>query len=160
MIYVVEVPEEGKPFAWFAFEEEDLARKVQNTKNREGWTIFESATPRGLLEAKGKTPETPGAESDHGDIFELAKTHGWDTALYRADYLLGQGKYQTESVEKFEACFAAVKHDLKTCRMYLSDEVAAAELYRDPLFDGREGFYAHMALREQLIAMEVISDDL
>jgi hypothetical protein len=89
-----------------------------------------------------------------------ARGYGWDTPLYRADYLLGRGVYQAEPVAEFEACFAAIKHDLKTCRMYLSDAEAAAELYRDPLYAGREGFFAHMALREQLIAMEVISDDL
>ena len=90
----------------------------------------------------------------------LAASNGWDTVLYRADYLLGQGRYRLELVAEAAACRAAVKHDLKTCRIYPSDEEAAAELYRDPLYAGREGFAAHMALREQLIAMEVISDEL
>jgi len=29
-----------------------------------------------------------------------------------------------------------------------------------PLYAGSEGFYAHMALRDQLIALEALSDDL
>ena len=33
-------------------------------------------------------------------------------------------------------------------------------LHSDPLYAGREGFYAHMALRDQLIALEVLSDDM
>ena len=160
MIYVVEVPAEGKARVWFAFDEEDLARKVYASKQREAWVIFESATPRQSLEAHGKMPATQGAAEEHADIFKLADAYGWDVVLYRADYLLGHGRYQTEPVAEVAACLAAVKHDLKTCRIYPSDEVAATELYRDPLFGGREGFVAHMALREQLIAMEVISDDL
>ena len=164
MIYVVEVPTEGRARAWFAFEQDDLARKVHATKKREGWTLFESATPRQLLAVHGKKPETQGAPEAHADIFKLADTYGWDIPLYRADYLLGQGSYQAEPVAEpvaeVDACFAAVKHGLKTCRMYLSDEEAASELYRDPIYEGRENFFTHMALREQLIAMEVISDDL
>jgi len=160
MIYVVEVPTEGRARAWFAFEQKDLARKVHATRKREGWTIFETTTPRQLLEVHGKTPETPGAAEEHAEIFQLADTNGWDTTLYRADYLCGQLQYRTEPVAELDACFAAIKHDLKTCRMYLSNEEAATELYRDPIYGGREGFFTHMALREQLISMEVISDDL
>jgi hypothetical protein len=160
MIYVVEVAVTGKAQAWFAFEEQDLARKVRASRERQGWTIFETGSPRQLLETHGRTPDSPGAAEQHDEVFRLAARHGWDAVLYRADYLLEQGVYQAEPVTEIEACFAAIKHDLKTCRMYLSDAEAAAELYRDPLYAGREGFFAHMALREQLIAMEVISDDL
>lgn len=160
MIYVVEVPPEGKARAWFAFEPEDLVRKVHASKQREGWTIFETTSPRQLLAAHGKRPENHGAAEEHAEVFKLAASYGWDGMLYRADYLLGQGVYQMEPVAEFAACFAAIEHDLKTCRIYLSDGQAAEELYRDPLYAGREGFIAHMALREQLIAMEVISDDL
>lgn len=160
MIYVVEVPWEGRARAWFAFGGADLARKVHASKRRDGWTIFETTSPRQLLEAYGKTPESPDAAQEHVELFKLAAAHGWDTKLYRADYLLGQGMYRSEPVAELNACLAAIEYDLKTCRIYLSDADAAAELYRDPLYDGREGFFAHMALREQLIAMEVISDDL
>jgi hypothetical protein len=44
--------------------------------------------------------------------------------------------------------------------VYPDDETALDALYRDPLYHGRDGFYAHMALREQLIALEVLADDL
>ena len=43
--------------------------------------------------------------------------------------------------------------------MYPHDETALDALYRDPLYQGRAGFYAHMALQEQLIALEVPADD-
>ena len=160
MIYVVEVPSPGKANAWFAFDQGDFVGKVRTAKATDDWTIFASTTPRQLLELTGDIPDSSTAREAYAWIFKLAEEHGWDTALYRADYLLSHGLFQAEPVAEFEACVAAIAHDLHACRVYLSDEAASAALYRDPLFDGREGFHAHMALREQLIALEVISDEL
>ena len=160
MIYVVEIPHEARARAWFAFDQQDFARKVRAAREPGDWTLFTASTPRQLLEATGIAEETPVARGEYPEIFELADLHGWDTVLCRADYLLGHGVYQLDPVSEFEACVGAVAHDLRACRVYLSDEAATSALYRDPLYDGREGFHAHMALREQLIAMEVISDDL
>ena len=159
MIYVVEFPHQARPSAWFAFEKEDFARKVR-AKRAGDRVIFAAETPRRQLEATGHTPDSPEARSAQAGIFELAEAHGWDTPLYRADYLLGDGIYQAEPVSEFDAHVVAIAHGLQTCRIYLSDEAATNALYRDPLYDGREGLYAHLALREQLIALEVISDDL
>lgn len=46
------------------------------------------------------------------------------------------------------------------CRVHLTDEQAIAALQRDPLYDPNEGFGAHMALRERLIAMEAMEEDI
>lgn len=160
MIYVVEIPHEGRPSAWFAFDEDDLARKVRSARETGEHTVFAALSPRQRLEANGLTPESPDARTRHPDVFDDADRHGWDTVLYRADYLLSPGIWQVEPVSELEACAAALAHERKTCRVYLSDNAAVAALYGDPLYNGREGFYAHMALREQLIAMEAMSDDL
>jgi hypothetical protein len=160
MIYVVEVTSPAKANAWFAFDREDFSRKVRAAKEREGRVIFTVTSPRRLLEAAGFTPESPEAGASHGPIFELAEKHGWDTELYRADALLGEGIYEFEPVSEFEACVAALAEGLEACRIYLSDESATNALYGDPFYQGREGFPAHMALRDQLIALEVISDDM
>ena len=96
----------------------------------------------------------------HADLFELARNHGWDTPLYRADHVFGQGVWQAEAVDEFEACVDTLAHDLKTCRVHLSDELAIGALQSDPLYDKYQGFYAHMALREQLVAMDALEDDL
>ncbi|WP_367025743.1 hypothetical protein ABZN20_14835 [Methylococcus sp. ANG] len=160
MIYVVEVPSPGKANAWFAFDREDFSRKVRAAKEQDGRVIFAVTSPRRLLEAAGLTPESPEAGASHGPILELAEKHGWDTELYRADDLLGEGVYDSEPVSEFEACVAALADGLEGCRVYLSDQSAMNALYGDPFYQGREGFPAHMALREQLIAMEVISDDM
>lgn len=160
MIYVVEFPHQGRAHAWFAFNRDDFVRKVQATRAREGWVIFEALSGRERLAACGMTPDTPNAAQTHADLFALANTHGWDTPLYRADHVFGQGVLQAEPVEEFDASVGALVQDLKTCRVHLSDEQAIAALQREPLYDPDEGFYAHMALRQQLIAMDAMEEDI
>jgi hypothetical protein len=159
MIYVVEFPHQGNPRAWFAFDKEDLVRKV-HARHTEERVIFGTATPRQLLAATGHSPESAPARTEQTAIFALGETHGWDKTLYRADYLLGDGVYDAEPFSEFEACVAAIAAGLNLCRVYMSDGAATAALYGDPLYSADDGFHAHMALREQLIAMEVIADDL
>ena len=160
MLYIVEFPHQGRPHAWFAFNRDDLVRKVRATRAREGWVIFEALSARERLAARGMTPDTSNAAQAHAELFALANTHGWDTRLYRADHVLGQGVLQVEPVDEFEACVGALAQNLKTCRIHLSDEQAIAALQRDPLYDPDEGFYAHMALRQQLIAMDAMEEDI
>ncbi|MDV3242710.1 MAG: hypothetical protein LOY00_13230 [Methylocaldum sp.] len=160
MIYIVEIPHEGRASAWFAFDRDDFVRKVRAAKESGDTTVFAALSPRQRLEAASLAPASPGARAAQPAVFDDADRHGWDTVLYRADFLLSPGLWQAEPVSELEACAAAVAHERKACRVYLSDNAAVAALYGDPLYNGREGFYAHMALREQLIAMEAISDDL
>lgn len=158
MIYVVEFPHAGRAHAWFAFDRDDFVRKVRATRAREDWVVFEALSARERVAACGT--DTPDAAQAHADLFELARTHGWDAPLYRADPLLGPGALQADPVDAFDACVAALAHDLQACRVHLSDEQAIAALQRDPLYDPDEGFYAHMALREQLIAMDAMEEDI
>ncbi|MHB1144465.1 MAG: hypothetical protein ACYCZS_06140 [Thiobacillus sp.] len=158
MIYIVEFPHQGRAHAWFAFNRDDFVRKVQATRAREGWVIYEALSVRECLAACGT--DTLDEAQTHAGLLDLAHAHGWDALLYRADPLLGQGVLQAEPVDAFDACVAALAHDLKTCRVHLSDEQAIAALQRDPLYDPDEGFYAHMALREQLIAMDAMEEDI
>jgi len=160
MIYIVEFPHQGRAHAWFAFNRDDFVRKVRATREREDWIVFEALSARERLAACGMQPETPDAAQAHADLFELARAHGWNAPLYRADHVLGQGVLQAEPVDAFEACVAALAQDIKTCRVHLTDEQAIAALQRDPLYDPKEGFYAHMALRQQLIAMDAMEEDI
>ncbi len=160
MIYVVEIPHEGRPSAWFAFNADDFERKVRAARAKDGRTIFAAQTPREQLVALGFEPEAAEAPAAAPEIFALAEQHGWDMPLYRADYYLEPGVWEAEPVEVLEAYAAAAAEGLEACRIYLTDQAAEAALYKDPLYQGREGFYAHIALREQLIAMEAIADDL
>lgn len=160
MIYVVEIPRESRPLAWFAFDLEDLGRKIVAAKAEDSRTVYAELTPREQLEDAGLVPESPGAAEAQPEIFALAEQHGWDTPLYRADYLLAPGTWRAEPVDMLDAHVAAVGDGREACRVYLTDKSAETALYTDPLYQGRDGFYAHMALREQLIAMEAISDDL
>jgi len=104
MIYIVEIPHQKRPHAWFAFSRDDFVLKVR-------------------------------------------ATHGQDVCPAGA-------------VNEFEDCVDALARDLKECRVYLSDELAIGALQSDPLYDKYQGFYAHMALREQLVAMDALEDDL
>ena len=111
MIYTVEVPSPGKANAWFAFDQGDFVGKVHAAKATDDWTIYATTTPRQQLELIGDTAESSAAREAYAWIFKLAEEHGWDTLLYRADYLLSHGLFQTEPVSEFEACVAAVAHD-------------------------------------------------
>lgn len=155
MIHVVEVPWEGRPLAWFAFDEGDLIGKIRVRRADAGQCIHAVASARELLATSGAAPD---ASPDW--IAELAARYGWDTPLYRADALLEPGVYQPEPVNALHAHLAALAGPLQSCRLHPSDESALEALYGDPLYQGRAGFYPHMALREQLIALEVLADDL
>lgn len=159
MIYVIELPKDARPRGWFAFDAADFKRKVKANMKGEG-VIYESTSPGKLLADAGYSPELEESKSSCSSIWQLAEQHGWETPLYRADFLLENTAYQTEELSELDAYAAAIAANLEACRVYLSDNAAVNALYQDPLYQGREGFYAHMALREQLIAMEVISDDL
>lgn len=88
MIYVLEMPEAAEPRAWFAFDAQDLQRKLE--------------------------------ESDAAALFARGR-----------------------------------------CRVYRDESAALAAFERaaDPAWQG-EGWRARWALREQLIALEVLADDL
>lgn len=160
MIFTLEIPHQGKPGCWFAFNEDDFIRKVLSAGRIADAVIFSANTAREMLAARGWVPNSPIPAARHENFLELATLHGLDAPLYRADYLLAPGHYQVEPVSKFVAYVAAAARDLKACRVYYDEERAMDALYNDPLLSGEQGFYAHMALRAQLTALEVLSDDL
>ncbi|MFZ2629645.1 MAG: hypothetical protein WAX67_12305 [Rugosibacter sp.] len=45
---------------------------------------------------------------------------------------------------------------MKLCRVYWSDSEATAALEGEPLFENKDGFWGREALREQLVALEVV----
>lgn len=155
MIYVIEFPEQGRAHAWFAFDKQDLIRKIYAQDTRAEWEIYDVVTARELLEMHGKTPET--VRDELPAICSLADQHGWDTLLYRADYLLGEGVFQTEAVTETDACVAALNR--RHCKIYWSDTQATAALENDPLFQSKAGYRAGDALREQLVALEILEGE-
>lgn len=105
MIFVVEMPAGAEPSAWFAYDEEDLLRKLAAAGSLDDWQAHGSSTLRELLEAA----------------------------------LRSRGE----------------------CCIYWTEAEATAAFERsaDPAWQGK-GWRARWALREQLIALEVLSDDL
>lgn len=160
MIFVVEVPHQGRPHAWFAFNQEDFVRKVQLARSNKDWIIYEVASARERLSALGLDADSPATSSSQPALYQQAQSNGWDTPLYRADYVLGQGELQAEEIDAFTANVAALAHDLKHCRVHPNEAQAIAALHCDPLYDPDAGFYAHMALREQLIALDAMEEDI
>lgn len=156
MIYIVEYPPAGRAHAWFAFDGEDLARKLAAAGGRHEAEIYSEISVRELLAAVGETPRSPGAIARFPAICALGERHGWDTTLYRADDLLGEGVLQPEPVRETDALLAALARRVRHCRVFWSDAEAAAALEQDPEFETKEGFWGREALREQLVALEVL----
>ena len=156
MIYVIEFPPQGKPHAWFAFEQQDLLRKIYAADSRKEWEIFDIVTARELLEMLDKTTETANIRDHFPVICSLADQHGWDTPLYRADYLFGEGVYQSVAVSEIDACIAALTSHTQACKIYWSDTQATAALDNEPIFDSAAGACARDALRDQLVALEIL----
>lgn len=154
MIYVVEFPQQGKPHAWFAFEQQDLLHKIYVTDTRKEWEIFDVVTARELLELLGKVADTPDARDEFPAICSLGDEHGWDTPLYRADYLLGDGVFQVDAVSETDACVAALARRTQSYKIYWSDSQATAALESDPVII--KDYWAKDALRSQLVALEIL----
>ncbi|HET7866333.1 MAG TPA: hypothetical protein VFL86_18190 [Burkholderiaceae bacterium] len=160
MIFVLEPAAPGGPRAWFAYDGRDLLRKAAAGDALPLWQIHDCVSPRELLEVAGATPATPGAALNHPALWALALAHGWDTALYRADHLRAPGSYGPEPVTEAEAAAAALRAR-GPCRIYWTEAEATAafEQADDPLWHG-PGWRARWALREQLVALDVLAEDL
>jgi hypothetical protein len=161
MIFVVEIPPQGDGSAWFAFDAGDLLRKVALTDPKADHEIWDRASARELLADLDETPDTPGVQARLPALCALGASHGWDTPLYRADHLLEPGLYTPAPVGIVEACRAALQARGGRWRVYEGEETAliAADAV-DPCYEGRAGWRARHALRQQLIAVEALSDDL
>ncbi|WP_042270753.1 hypothetical protein [Paraburkholderia heleia] len=158
MIYVVELPVGGKPKAWFAYDEADFARKVAASDPLRPEEIYDSVTPRELLEFSGQAPDV-GARTQYPSICAIGDAHGWDTPLYRADYLLGRGVCQHEPVTLLDASLAAL-NARGHCLVYLNDRAAISAFEgADARLAGKSHWSARRALYEQLVALEVLADD-
>lgn len=150
MIHIVEINEQNHAYAWFAFDHEDFIRKVRIDRQAQtNMVIYMQTTAQQLLATPGHITGTAEA---------LAEQYGWDTPLYRADYLLEPNNYQCEQISELRASLAAVA-SANDFRIYTDDETAAEELERDPLFKSEQGFDAALKLHAQLVEMEVIADD-
>jgi len=169
MIFVVEVPHVGQPQAWFAFDGHDLLSKVAVGDALQPWEIHDVTSARELLEMVGQDGDTPQAREAFPGICSLVDEYGIDTDLYRADYALERGCYQPEAVVVEAACAAALAHrkraaeeggTLKDVRILWSEEeaVLASENADDPFFADRSAWRSLYALREQLLALDVVAE--
>ena len=89
------------------------------------------------------------------------RPHAWfafdgDDFVRKVQVTHGSG----QASEDFDASVAVLERGLKACRIYMHDELAIRALQSDPLLDPKGGFYAHMALRQQLISMDAMEEDI
>ena len=162
MIFVLQMHSGVEPGCWFAYDQDDLLRKIASTDDRQDFEIHDCVSARELLDMLGSTPEAHGAAEAYPAVWAMASRHGWDVPLYRADYLLEPGTYRTEPVDTADACAAALR-DRGDCRIYWTESEATAAFERadDAAWQPTAGGWrARWALREQLIALEVLADDL
>ena len=160
MIFVVELPEQGNPRAWFAYDDDDFARKVAASDPLDPWEIHDELTARDLLEASGHAGPDEGAREGSPAICALGDAHGWDTPLYRADHLLGRGVLRTEPVAERDALAAALAaRGGQSCIYWNDREAIGAFEGADPRLAGEARWWARRALYEQLVALEVLADD-
>lgn len=159
MIYVLEVPAQGLPKAWFAYDDEDFSRKVAASDPLQPWEIYDEVTPRSLLEALGHEATSAQARAHYPALCALGDEHGFDTPLYRADYLLGRGVLRAEPVSARAALAAALS--ARGAVFVYWDERAAIGAFEgaDPRIAGPAHWHARRALYEQLVALEVLADD-
>lgn len=160
MIHVVELASGRLPSAWFAHDDADFARKVSAGDTLQPWEIHDVLTPRDLLEAAGHAQDDAGARAALPATCALGDAHGWDTPLFRADYLLGRGVLQAEPVQERDAFAAALLARGAACCIYWNDtEAVAAFEGCDPRLAGEANWSARRALYEQLVALEVLADN-
>jgi len=159
MIHVLQGLGGAEPYAWFAFDGPDLLRKVAADDVLQAWEIWDCCSPRELLSMFDETPDVHDVAQRYPGICALAREHGWDTPLYRADHLLGRGVFQTGPVSLEHACAAALRQRGE-CRMWSDDSLAvlAIEADADPIWLGESGWRARRALREQLLAIDALAE--
>lgn len=159
MIYVVEISADGMSSAWFAYDDGDFIRKVEAGDSLKPWEIHDVSTPRELLALMERTPSDARSYEEFPAICNLGDQYGWDTLLYRADYVHGRGVYQARPVSQVRACTAALQQRHRQCFVYWTDQqaIAAAE-GSDPVLAQREHWRARFALHDQLVALEVVAD--
>lgn len=161
MIYVVHQPEAGEASAWFAFNADDLLRKVAADDALPAHAVWDCASPRELLALFDETPDAPGVAERFPGICALGAEDGWDVPLYRADYLQEAGSYGPEPRRCEDACYAALRARGGQWKFYENEPHALAAVDQpDPLYDAPGGWRARWALRQQLIAVEALADDL
>lgn len=160
MIHVVEIPGQGDPHAWFAYDDDDLARKVAACDPLQPWEIHDQLTARGLLDDLGYASADAVARVRFPAICQLGDDSGWDTALYRADHLLGRGVLRAEPVPQRDALSAALAARGGLSCVYWNDRDAIAAFEgADPRISGQAFWWARHALYQQLVALEVLADD-
>lgn len=116
--YVLEVPHRGNPTAFRCYGREDFISRHHAAADQKliDGCIFQKTTVRDLASDFGSKEETITDDIEDEPFLEevarLAQAHGWDAALYRADYARVEGEYSPEPIDELDAVSAWASHDL------------------------------------------------
>lgn len=157
-IYLVEIPHQFPPSVWVGTDQADIIKRAnaQHDASRSGRTIFDKITSRQLLEQFGFTPtDCPSGECEF--IRELASKYGWDTRLYRADYMRGEGEYTAEVLEEYEAVLSYIGHDLHMLKIFNTDAEAIEALNNAAEWACHQGLKAAAALKRALLKTSALT---
>lgn len=80
MIHVVELPQQGDPRAWFAYDDDDFARKVAATDPLQAWEIHDTLTAHDLLDT-ASTDAIPGGAPDAATRERFPRSARWATPM-------------------------------------------------------------------------------
>lgn len=159
MIYVLECPAAGAPRAWFAYDSEDLVERVADRRGLSPWEVWDRRSVRELLAMCGEQPDAAGVAERLPALCALGATHGWDTLLFRADALLGEGLLSATAVDPLQACTATLDAGGLQTTIWPDEASAILALEDDTLAPWQgPGWRARHALREQLVATEALAD--
>ncbi|GLS15088.1 hypothetical protein [Hydrogenophaga electricum] len=162
MIHVVSIgPAQDHATAWFAYDDADFARKVAATDPLAAWEIHDVATVAELLADQGHDTVDAAAQAACPALCALGARYGWEHPLYRADHLLGRGVLSEEPVSVRSAFEAALQARPGTHRLYGTDtEAVGAFEGADPWLCAPAHWRARHALHQQLLALDVLADNL
>lgn len=126
MITVATVSKSGVPSVRTYPNEQAMIADLQKEADKEGKVIWEVSTARDMAKEWSPSlsplvPRSKFASCGADGFWVLADEWGWDTPLYRADYLCGWGCYRGRPIDPIDAATA-----------FLKKTYAFAEVFTDP----------------------------
>jgi hypothetical protein len=103
---------------WSARTEYHLLSILGELNSRSGRVIFSESTPASELDISGLEKGDAGYEYYEA----LISTFGAKTPIYQAEYLIGDGVWQSEPIKTMTAAIAFLNSDSWTAAIYQDDE--------------------------------------
>lgn len=151
MIYIVEIPHQGKPSCWSSADEKELLNKLVSASESYSGDIYSKLSGADILGIYGckTTSELRDSEEldDAEEVADLLDKHGLDTTFYKG---IGDEAYQTQPLVKLDEYMAWLRSDLSACMVFNSDKDAEDALENASYWNGHQGRSARSALQREV----------